>query len=118
MLQFLDRPISGWALVAKDLEDRAGAVLLLLLAAPLLLHAIFWFLSAPEPKFFLLAAWLFALCPALTFINQGMQVGFTSSIGNLCLNVLPVTVVLWEFRGTGAILALSPQSLRLSKVSP
>ena len=92
---------------------RRNLVILLLLAAPLLLHAIFWFLTVPEPKFFLLAAWLFALCPALTFINQGIQVGFTSSIGNLCLNVLPVTVVLWEFRGNWSNPGTLPAELKV-----
>jgi Undecaprenyl-phosphate glucose phosphotransferase len=53
MLQLLDRPIYGWAQVAKDLEDRAGAVLLLLLAAPLLaLIALAVKLDSPGPVIF------------------------------------------------------------------
>ena len=72
----------------------------LLLAAPLLLHSIFWFLTVPRAEIFPSSGLVFALCPALTFINRGMQIGFASSLGNLCLNVLPVIMVLWEFRGT------------------
>jgi hypothetical protein len=43
----------------------------LILAAPLFVHSTFWFLTVPEPKYFALAAWLFAICPALVFLNQG-----------------------------------------------
>lgn len=71
---------------------------LLLLSAPLLLHSTFWFLTVPQPKYFLLAAWLFALCPALTFINRGLQAGVASSMVNLCLNAFPLFLVISEFR--------------------
>ena len=43
---------------------------LLILAAPLLFHSTFWFLTVPEPKYFALAAWLFAISPALAFMNR------------------------------------------------
>jgi hypothetical protein len=92
---------------------RQNLLVLLLLAAPLLLHSIFWFLTIPQPKFFLLAAWLFALCPGLTFINRGAQIGFASSVGNLCLNVLPLILVLWEFRGTWSKLGSLPPKLQV-----
>jgi len=77
---------------------RANVTILLLLATPLLVHSVFWFLTIPALKFFLLAAWLFALGPALTFINRGLQVGFASSVANLCLHAFPLILVLWEFR--------------------
>ena len=77
---------------------RANAKGCLLLIAPLLGHSIFWFLTFPEPRYFILAAWLFALCPALTFINRGRQIGFASTVANLCVNALPVLILIWEFR--------------------
>ena len=92
---------------------RQNLLVLLLLAAPLLLHTIFWFLTIPQPKFFLLAAWLFALCPGLTFINRGVQIGFASSVGNLCLNVLPLILVLWEFPDTWSKLGSLPPKLQV-----
>ena len=53
MLQVLDRPISGLAQVAKELEDRLGAALLLLLTAPLLaLIAVAVKLDSPGPVIF------------------------------------------------------------------
>jgi hypothetical protein len=85
----------------------------LLLAAPLLLHSIFWFLTVPEPKYFRLAAWLFALCPALTFINRGLRIGFASSIANLCMNVLPVFIMIWDFRWSWSTPGTLPPELHV-----
>jgi hypothetical protein len=91
---------------------------LVLLATPLLVHSVFWFLTVPEPKFFLLAAWLFALCPALTFLNRGRQVGFASGVANLCLNALPVMLVLWQFREDWSKPNISPFKFSVAETLP
>ena len=92
---------------------RGNLTILLLLAIPLLVHSVFWFLTIPEPKFFLLTAWLFALSPALTFINRGIQVGFASSVANLCLHAFPVILMLWEFRESWSKLGALPPKLQV-----
>jgi hypothetical protein len=97
---------------------RRNLTILVFLATPLLAHSIFWFLTIPEPKFFLLAAWLFALCPALTFINRGLQVGFASCVANLCLNALPVMLVLWEFREGWSKPGTLPAKLQVAETFP
>lgn len=75
---------------------------LLILTLPLLFHSILWFLTIPEPRYFSLAAWLFAICPALAFLNRGPRIGFAASVANLCLNALPIFYVLWDFRSSWA----------------
>jgi hypothetical protein len=74
--------------------------ILLILAVPLLFHSTLWFLTIPEPRYFGLAAWLFAISPALAFLNQGTRVGFAASVANLCLNALPMFYLLWDFRSS------------------
>jgi hypothetical protein len=69
-----------------------------ILAVPLLLQSIFWFLTVPEPRDFAFAAWLFTTCPALTFIAGGMRITFASTVANLCLNALPILFLAWDFR--------------------
>ncbi len=76
--------------------------ILIMLAAPLLIHSTFWFLTIPEPRYFGLAAWLFAISPALAFLNQGLRVGFAASAASLCLNALPIFYLLWDFRSSWA----------------
>ena len=75
---------------------------LLILAGPLLFHSILWFLTIPEPRYFGLAAWLFAISPALAFLNHEARVGFAASAANLCLNALPIFYLLWEFHSSWA----------------
>lgn len=71
---------------------------LLLLAAPLLIYAVFWFITAPEPRYFGTTVWMFAMCPALTFIAGGPRVGLVSSLATLAISVLPIFFAAWEFR--------------------
>ncbi len=70
---------------------------LLFLAAPLLLYMMFWFLTAPEPRYFGPTIWIFAMCPALTFIACGARTGLVVSTANLCLNALPIFFAASEF---------------------
>jgi hypothetical protein len=70
---------------------------ILILAAPLVLYMAFWFLTAPEPRYFGPSVWIFAMCPALTFIAGGARAGLVASTANLCLNALPIFFVASEF---------------------
>ena len=69
----------------------------LLLATPLFLYLIFWFLTAPEPRYFGPSIWIFAMCPAMTFIAWGVRTGLVASMANLCLNALPIFFAASEF---------------------
>ena len=70
---------------------------LLLLVTPLFLYMMFWFLTAPEPRYFGPSVWIFAICPAMTFIACGARTGFVASTANLCLNALPIFFAASEF---------------------
>ena len=54
---------------------------LLLLVIPLVAYSIFWFISAPDPRYFGSTMWIFAICPALTFAAEGLRVGLASCVG-------------------------------------
>ena len=69
----------------------------LLLAIPLLLYMIFWFLTAPEPRYVGANLWILAMCPALTFIACGSRTGLVASTANLCLNAIPIFFAASEF---------------------
>ncbi len=74
----------------------------LLLAAPLLVYAVFWFITAPEPRYFGATVWMFAMCPALTFIAGGPRVGLVSTLATLLISALPIFFATWEFRWSWA----------------
>ena len=87
--------LATFALFAPALRRNLGN--LLLLVTPLLLYMMFWFLTAPEPRYFGPSIWIFALCPALTFIACGVRTGLVVSTANLCLNALPIFFAASEF---------------------
>ncbi len=88
--------LAGFAIFAKPLRKNFRNFLLL--AAPLLIYAIFWFITAPEPRYFGTTVWLFAMCPALTFIAGGSRLGLFFSLANLSMSILPIFFSAWEFR--------------------
>ena len=88
--------LTGFATFAKSLRKNLGDFLLLV--APLLIYAIFWFITAPEPRYFGTTVWIFAMCPALTFIAGGSRLGLASSLTNLSMSILPIFFSAWEFR--------------------
>lgn len=92
--------LAGFAFFAEPLRKNCRDLLLLI--APLVVYAIFWFISAPEPRYFGATVWMFAMCPALTFIASGSRLGVISSLANLCVNMLPIFFSAWEFRWSWA----------------
>jgi hypothetical protein len=92
--------LAAFAIFARSLRKNLRDFLLL--TAPLVLFGTFWFLSAPEPRYFGTTVWIFAMCPALTFIAGGSRVGFFSGLANLCVSILPIFFSAWEFRWSWA----------------
>ena len=58
---------------------------------------MFWFLTAPEPRYVGANLWILAMCPALTFIACGSRTGLVASTANLCLNAIPIFFAASEF---------------------
>ncbi|HEY5770625.1 MAG TPA: hypothetical protein VIS71_12340 [Terrimicrobium sp.] len=71
---------------------------LLLLVIPLAVYSTFWFISAPDPRYFGSTMWIFAICPALAFAAEGLRVGLASSLAILGAAAIPISLLLWEFR--------------------
>ena len=88
--------LAGFATFAKPLRKNLRDFLFLV--APILIYAIFWFITAPEPRYFGTTVWIFAMCPALTFIVRGPRLGLISSLANLSVSILPIFFSAWEFR--------------------
>ena len=71
---------------------------LLLLAIPLGVYSIFWFISAPDPRYFGSTMWMFAVCPALTFSASGLRMGLASTLASLGAAAIPIFFLASEFR--------------------
>jgi hypothetical protein len=69
---------------------RSVAYFWILLCAPLLLHAIFWISTAPEPRYFGSTPWLFAAAPFLSLIAAERSIAFVSALANLYLCAVPM----------------------------
>jgi hypothetical protein len=57
---------------------------------------VFWFLTAPEPRYFGSAPWLFAMAPILGMIAAQDSLVFLSAIANLYLCAVPMAGLFWE----------------------
>ena len=77
---------------------RRNARNLLLLIIPLVVYSIFWFISAPDPRYFGSTMWIFAICPALTFAAGGLRMGLASTLASLGAAAIPISLLSWEFR--------------------
>ena len=77
---------------------RRNARNLLLLIIPLAVYSIFWFISAPDPRYFGSTMWIFAICPALVFAAEGLRIGLASTLASLGAAAIPISLLLWEFR--------------------
>jgi hypothetical protein len=88
--------LASFAIFATPLRENLQDFLVL--TTPLMIYAIFWFISAPEPRYFGTTVWIFAMCPALTFIAGGPRLGLISSLANLSVSILPIFFSAWEFR--------------------
>ncbi len=71
---------------------------LLFLIIPLVAYSIFWFLSAPDPRYFGSTMWIFAICPALAFAAEGLRAGLASALATLGAAAIPITLLSWEYR--------------------
>ena len=69
---------------------------LMLLSAPLLLHTVFWILTAPEPRYFGSTPWLFAAAPILGLIAIEQSLAFLSALANLYLCAIPMAALTLE----------------------
>jgi hypothetical protein len=69
---------------------------LILLSAPLLLHTIFWILTAPEPRYFGSTPWLFAATPILGLVAVDQSLAFLSALANLYLSAVPMAALTLE----------------------
>ena len=71
---------------------------LLFLIIPLVGYSIFWFITAPDPRYFGSTMWIFAICPALAFAAEGLRVGLASALATLGAAAIPITLLSWEYR--------------------
>ena len=55
---------------------------LLFLIIPLVGYSIFWFITAPDPRYFGSTMWIFAICPALAFAAEGLRIGLCVGAGD------------------------------------
>jgi len=81
-----------------EIRLRKGSYFLMFLCAPLLLHTIFWILTAPEPRYFGSAPWLFAAAPVLSFIAAEQSLVLLSAMANLYLSAVPMAGLILETR--------------------
>ncbi len=71
---------------------------LLLLVLPLITYLVFWFVVAPDPRYFGSTIWLFAICPALTFATGDLQRGLASLLACIGAAAIPIFLTVWEYR--------------------
>jgi hypothetical protein len=88
--------LAAFALCVPSLRRNARSLILLLI--PLILYSAFWFITAPDPRYFGSAMWIFAICPALTFVASGLRIGVSSIFACLGATAIPVFFLAWEFR--------------------
>ncbi len=89
---------SGALLVLAWMEQRLRrcSYFLMLLCAPLLLHAVFWIATAPEPRYFGSAAWLFAAAPILGLLAVEHSFASLAAIANLYICAVPLAGLILE----------------------
>jgi hypothetical protein len=79
-----------------EIRLRRSFYFLALLCAPLAVDLVFWFLTAPEPRYFGSAPWLFAIAPILGIVAAQDSLVFLSAIANLYLCAVPMAGLVWE----------------------
>ena len=89
--------LGALALCAPALRRNARSLALLII--PLVFYTIFWFVTAPDPRYFGSAMWVFAICPALTFAASNSRIGLSSTLACLGAAAIPLCFLAWEFRG-------------------
>ncbi|HEY5954013.1 MAG TPA: hypothetical protein VIT18_06590, partial [Terrimicrobiaceae bacterium] len=71
---------------------------LFLLVFPLAVYSVFWFMTAPEPRYFGSTMWIFAICPALTFATGDQRIGRSSLLACLGGAAIPIILLASEYR--------------------
>ncbi len=79
-----------------EIRLRRSFYFLLLLCAPLAAATVFWFFTAPEPRYFGSAPWLFAIAPVLALIAAQDSLVALFAIANLYLCAVPMAGLFWE----------------------
>ena len=79
-----------------EIRLRRSFYFLLLLCAPLAAATVFWFSTAPEPRYFGSAPWLFAIAPVLALIAAQDSLVALFAIANLYLCAVPMAGLFWE----------------------
>ena len=77
---------------------RRNARNLLLLVFPLIAYLVFWFISAPDPRYFGSTMWIFAICPALSFATGDQRIARSTVLACLGATALPISLLAWEYR--------------------
>ena len=75
---------------------RRSFYVLALLCAPLVVDTVFWFFTAPEPRYFGSAAWLFTIVPVLGLIAAHESLVSLSAVLYLYLCAVPMVTLFWE----------------------
>jgi hypothetical protein len=88
--------LAAFALYAPALRRHTRS--LVLLTIPLVLYTAFWFITAPDPRYFGSTMWIFAICPALTFAGSNLRLGLSSTLACLGVAAIPIFFLAWEFR--------------------
>jgi hypothetical protein len=68
------------------------------LVIPLVVYSIFWFITAPDPRYFGSTMWIFAVCPALVFAAESLRAGLASMLASLGAAAIPISLLCWEYR--------------------
>ena len=87
--------VGGLSLLSwLEVRLRRGSYFLILLCAPLLLDGIFWFLTAPEPRYLGSATWLFASAPILGLLATEESLARPAALTNLYLTAVPLAAII------------------------
>ena len=83
--------VGGLSLLSwLEVRLRRGTYFLMLLCAPLFLDAVFWFFTAPEPRYLGSATWLFASAPILGLVATEESLARPAALTNLYLTAVPL----------------------------
>lgn len=87
--------VGGLSLLSwLEVRLRRGTYFSILLCAPLLLDGIFWFLTAPEPRYLGSATWLFASAPILGLLATEESLARPAALTNLYLSAVPLAAII------------------------
>jgi hypothetical protein len=96
--------VGGLSLLSwLEVRLRRAIYFLMLLCAPLFLDAVFWFFTAPEPRYLGSATWLFASAPILGLVATEQSLACPAALTNLYLTAVPLASMIvqtaWVWSG-------------------